>query len=238
VLLQLLKDRFEKAKDTFWDEIPFRDLTSTELVRLRCLAELRDTVEAIPGLLRHRAEDAFAQDAVQSHKVLEAMIERIGFDHSPESAVTFITELTALLSERLVPAVTQTPVVISVLKKRFDEAKFDGWEGYALLDYPKGEDPRDECFTRLSATVDDLPAILREQAEQFRSVNPAWFQEVLEDLSADVGWGIFSEDAAAFVTTLIGELTASSPDTTWRWRGEHQQDESVPFCDPQHITTG
>lgn len=122
-------------------------------------------------------------------------------------------------------------MVLGVLKKRFEEAKFDGWEGYALLNFPEGEDPRDDCFERLKATIDTVPAALRERAEQFLAVIAAWFDEIMKDLSADVGWGFFPENAAAFITTLIGNLESSSPETTRRWRSEPETEE-VGFCEP------
>lgn len=121
-------------------------------------------------------------------------------------------------------------MVMSVLKERFEEAEFDGWEGYVFVHYPDGEDWRDDCFKRLRATVDVLPAILRERAEQFLAVNAAWFDEILKDLSAEVGWDYFPKDAAAFVTTLIEKLDSSSPETTWRWRSKPQPD--TDFCEP------
>ena len=121
-------------------------------------------------------------------------------------------------------------MVLSALKERFEEAEFDGWEGYVLVEYPEGEDWRDDTFKRLRATVDFLPATLRERAEQFLAVNAAWFDEILKDLSAEVGWDYFRKDAAAFVTTLIEKLEASSPETR-HWRPKPEQEPDMDFCE-------
>jgi hypothetical protein len=121
-------------------------------------------------------------------------------------------------------------VVLSALKERFEEAEFDGWEGYAFVEYPDGEDWRDDCFKRLRATVDALPATLRERAEQFLAVNAAWFDEVLKDLSAEVGWDYFPKDAAAYVTTLIEKLESSSPETR-HWLPKPEPEPDMDFCE-------
>lgn len=123
-------------------------------------------------------------------------------------------------------------MLLGVLKKRFKEAKFDGWQGYALLDLPDGEDPRNDCFERLKATLDIVPVALRDRADPFLEINAAWFDEVLKDLCENVGWGFFPENAAAFVTVLIAKLEASSPETTWRWRAEPPSAEELGFSDP------
>ncbi|MEH2468792.1 hypothetical protein V1281_001952 [Nitrobacteraceae bacterium AZCC 2161] len=120
-------------------------------------------------------------------------------------------------------------MLLSVLKERFEEAEFDGWEGYVFVHYPEGEDWRDDCFKRLRATVDVLPATLRERTEQFLAVDAALFDEVLKDLSAEVGWDYFPKDAAAFVTTLIEKLESSSPETRWHWRSEPEPE--MDFCE-------
>lgn len=122
-------------------------------------------------------------------------------------------------------------MLLGFLKKRFEEAKWDGWQGYALLDLPDGEDPRDDCFKRLNETVDTLPATLAERAGEFLAINPAWFDEIMKDLCEDVGWDYFPESAAVFVTTLIGKLEESSPEACWRWRSEPLTDE-LGFCEP------
>ena len=122
-------------------------------------------------------------------------------------------------------------MLLDILKERFEEAEFDGWEGYVFVEYPDGEDWRDDTFKRLSATVDFLPGRLRERAEQFLAVNAAWFDEILKDLSAEVGWDYFPTDAAAFVTTLIEKLEFSSPETTWRWRRQPEPEPEMDFCE-------
>jgi hypothetical protein len=96
---------------------------------------------------------------------------------------------------------------------------------------------RSRLVSRRTATINQirafliLPAALRERAEQFLAVNAACFDEIMKDLSADVGWGFFPENAAAFITTLIGNLESSSPETTCRWRSEPETEE-VGFCEP------
>jgi len=75
-----------------------------------------------------------------------------------------------------------------------------------------------------------LPTILRERAEQFLVVNAAWFDEILKDLSAEVGWDYFPKDAAAFVTTLIEKLDASSPETR-HWLPKPEQEPDMDFCE-------
>ena len=104
-------------------------------------------------------------------------------------------------------------MVLDVLKKRFREAKYDLWQGYALLDLPDGEDPRNDCFKKMDETVDIIPATLRESAEQFLAFNAARFDITLKNLCEDVGWDFFPEDATVFVEMLIGRLRESSPET-------------------------
>ena len=126
-------------------------------------------------------------------------------------------------------------MLLRVLKKRFNDTKFDGWQGYMLLDLPDGEDPREGTFKRLKATVDFVPAALRDRAEQFLVVNPAWFDEVVKDLCEEVGWDFFPENAACFVTRLIERLKASSPESTWRWR-QPEPELGLDFAEPYPST--
>jgi hypothetical protein len=122
-------------------------------------------------------------------------------------------------------------MVLDVLKERFREAKYDLWQGYALLDLPDGEDPRDDCFKKMDETVDIIPATLRESTEQFLAFNAARFDIILKNLCEDVGWDFFPEDATVFVEMLIGRLRESSPETCQRWRIEPEADK-LNFCDP------
>ncbi|QND71140.1 hypothetical protein [Tardiphaga robiniae] len=123
-------------------------------------------------------------------------------------------------------------MLLGVLEKRFKEAKFDGWQGYALLDLPDGEDPRNDCFERLKATLDIVPVALRDRADRFLEINAAWFDEVLKDLCENVGWDFFPENAGAFVVALIDKLKNSSPETTWGWRAAPPSREELGFFDP------
>jgi len=77
-------------------------------------------------------------------------------------------------------------MLLGVLEKRFKEAKFDGWQGYELLDLPDDEDPRNDAFERLKATLDIVPEALRDRAEQFLEIDAAWFEEVMKDLRENV----------------------------------------------------
>lgn len=122
-------------------------------------------------------------------------------------------------------------MLLDVLKKRFREAKYDLWQGYALLDLPDGEDPRDSCFKKMDETVDIIPTALRENAEQFLALNAAWFDITLKTLCEDVGWDFFPEDATAFVEMLIERLRNSPPETCQRWKIEPKADK-LSFCDP------
>jgi hypothetical protein len=123
-------------------------------------------------------------------------------------------------------------MLLDVLEKRFKEAKFDGWQGYELLNLPDGEDPRTDAFERLKATLDILPVALRDRAGQFLEINAAWFDEVIKDLCENVGWSFFPENAEAFVVALIDKLKNSSPETTWRWRSPPPSREELGFSDP------
>jgi hypothetical protein len=122
-------------------------------------------------------------------------------------------------------------MLLDVLKKRFREAEYDGWQGYALLNLPDGEDPRDDCFKKMDETVDIIPTALRESAEQFLALNAAWFDITLKNLCEEVGWDFFPENATVFVEMLIGRLRESSPETCQNWRIEPEADK-LNFCDP------
>jgi hypothetical protein len=123
-------------------------------------------------------------------------------------------------------------MILSVLEKRFDEAKFDGWQGYALLDLPHGEDPREDIFKRLRETLGLIPAPLREKAEQFLTINSEWFDEVMKNLCEEVAWDFFPESAACFLTALVTELEASSPESTWRRRQSEDEQDDISFGEP------
>ncbi len=95
------------------------------------------------------------------------------------------------------------------LKKRFRDAEFDGWQGYGFLGFPKpGQDPRQHCFDRMSATADSIPSELRTQAERFLAISSLWFEKEMGNLCEDVGWDFFPTNAAEFVERLIVEITS------------------------------
>lgn len=100
MLSDILKAGIEKARDQFWDEHGFCDLTLEEHTRLASLTKLKKSVDAIPGLLRYRAEELFAVDVTRTQGVLERMIKQVGIDYFPDSAATFVTALNQKLDAR------------------------------------------------------------------------------------------------------------------------------------------
>lgn len=94
-----------------------------------------------------------------------------------------------------------------VLKKRFEDAKFDGWQGYGFLGFPKpGEDPRQHCFDKMTASVDALPEDWAARAEKLLAFHAIWFEHEMGNLCEDVGWEFFPNNAADFVVRLVIEL--------------------------------
>ncbi|MGM4923014.1 hypothetical protein AB8A31_08905 [Tardiphaga sp. 804_B3_N1_9] len=100
MLSDILKVGIEKARDQFWDEHGFCDLTVEEHTRLVFLTKLKKSVDAIPGLFRYRAEELFAIDVTKTQGVLEEMIKQVGIDYFPDSATTLVTAMSQKLEAR------------------------------------------------------------------------------------------------------------------------------------------
>lgn len=98
-------------------------------------------------------------------------------------------------------------MLTDALKKRFKDAESDGWQGYCFLGFPKrGQDPRQHCFDRLTATADAITDVLCARAEQFLAMNSLWFEEEMGNLCEEVGWDFFPKHAAEFVLKLVVEM--------------------------------
>ncbi|MGM4905948.1 hypothetical protein AB8B21_07290 [Tardiphaga sp. 866_E4_N2_1] len=97
MLSDILKEELEEARDHFWDEHGFCDLTAEEHARLASLAKLKNSVDAIPGLMRYRAEDLFNVNTTRARGILEGMIRHVGVDYFPENAAAFVTAMTQKL---------------------------------------------------------------------------------------------------------------------------------------------
>jgi hypothetical protein len=100
MLVDELEDRFEMARDQFWEGHGFYDLTNRERKRLDCLERLKKTVCTIPAALRDRAGELFAVDADKAREVLESMIEQIGPEYFPANAASFVTTMAQRLGAR------------------------------------------------------------------------------------------------------------------------------------------
>jgi len=101
MLSDILKEGLKEARDHFWDEHGFCDLTVEEHARLASLAKLKSSVDAIPGLMRYRAEELFNVDTTRARDILEGMIRLVGVDYFPENTATFVA---AMIQKLLAPA--------------------------------------------------------------------------------------------------------------------------------------
>lgn len=108
-------------------------------------------------------------------------------------------------------------MLLSVLERRFEQAPLEAWQGYALVDFPENQDPRNDCFERLKGTINSVATRMLEQAEELLSVDPARFHYVINNMTEIVGRDYFPESAAEFVTDLIQGLEALKPEDSWRW---------------------
>lgn len=94
-----------------------------------------------------------------------------------------------------------------VLKKRFEDANFDGSQGDGFLGFPKpAEDPRQHCFDKMTASLDAPPDDWAARAEKFMAFHAVWFERETETFCEDVGWELFPSDAADFVARLVIEF--------------------------------
>jgi hypothetical protein len=127
-------------------------------------------------------------------------------------------------------------MLLSVFENRFEKARLDAWQGYALLDFQEGDDdPRNDCFEKLKATIDAVPAPLQERAGDFFSDDAARFHYFMSNLTEEVGMSYLPESASEFVTELVQRLETPNPEDSWQWTRSESEEEDVAFAEIDHL---
>ena len=118
-------------------------------------------------------------------------------------------------------------MLVRALETLFKDAEREAREGYGTVgSRPIGADARQIHFANLVSTVEDIPELLRAQAERFFATNELWRAKQTKDLCERVGRDFFPDTAAEFTWRLVGEFNRDPiPDrVTLRNINRRQQD--------------
>jgi hypothetical protein len=126
-------------------------------------------------------------------------------------------------------------MLLRVIENRFEKARTEAWQGYNLFDFEFQEgddDPRKDCFEKLKATINTVPASLQIRAEDFFSKDAARFHYFMSNLTEEVGMRYLPDSASEFVTELVQRLETPNPEESWKWMPPETNYEDVGFSDP------
>lgn len=96
---------------------------------------------------------------------------------------------------------------VSRLETLFSDARRDALQGYGTLgSRPIGGEGRHIHFEKLSATIEQIPELLRFQAAHAFDQNEFWRARQAKDLCERVGRDFFPDTAAEFTWRLMGQF--------------------------------